>query len=80
MNCKNCKVKKDKKIADALINSMYEKKIKHLRIAIIVLSVVCAFLAGCLIYEKTAYEVVDESYFYTQDGDGNNIMGDDNYI
>lgn len=80
MNCRNCQIKKRQKKAEDVIRTMYEKKLRHRNILCLVLLLICVFLLGCVIYEKTAYEVIDESYIYTQDGNGNNIIGEGNEI
>lgn len=85
-NCENCK----QNIENAGVTIPYfahesemtraERHIKRMWIALIV-CIMLIFASNALwLWVWNSYEYYTEEYIYTQDGEGNNIIGDDNQI
>lgn len=85
-NCENCK----RNAENAGVTIPYfahesemaraERHIKRMWIALIV-CIMLIFASNALwLWVWNSYEYYTEEYIYTQDGEGNNIIGDDNQI
>lgn len=80
MNCDECKRAEEKSVSWAyveLLNESHKSTIKRLWITIVALILVLALAFGVVaygVYEWSQYDTMS----YDQDGDGINIIGDDN--
>ncbi len=75
MNCNECKANKTVSWAYVeLLNDGHKQTIKRLWIALLVLIVMLAATNGLWLYEWMQYDTIS----YDQDGNGNNIIGDNN--
>lgn len=85
-NCKECKdnAQISMQSKDELAFAFIERTVKRQWIAIIILicMVVVAPLAVHLgwLYYESQYETIEYSYDYQQDGQGTNIIGDENEV
>lgn len=77
MNCNDCNANKTVSWAYVeLLNDGHKLTIKRLWIALITLILLFVATNALWLYEWMQYDYV--SYDYTQDGDGNNTIGDNN--
>ena len=81
-NCKNCKDNEQipEQSKNELAFAFAERMVKRLLIALVV--TICLAVAGPLAvhYGWVYYESQFETYEYTQDGEGTNIIGDGNDV
>ena len=81
-NCKNCKDNEQipEHSKEELAFAFAERMVKRLLIALVV--TICLVVAGPLAvhYGWVYYESQFETYEYTQDGEGTNIIGDGNDV
>ena len=81
-NCKNCKDNEQipEHSKEELAFAFAERMVKRLVIALVV--TICLAVAGPLAvhYGWVYYESQFETYEYTQDGEGTNIIGDGNDV
>lgn len=81
-NCKNCKDNEQipEHSKEELAFAFAERMVKRLLIALVV--TICLAVAGPLAvhYGWVYYESQFETYEYTQDGEGTNIIGDGNDV
>ena len=81
-NCKNCKDNEQipEHSKEELAFAFAERMVKRLLIALVV--TICLAVAGPLAvhYGWVHYESQFETYEYTQDGEGTNIIGDGNDV
>ena len=81
-NCKNCKDNEQipEQSKEELAFAFAERMVKRLLIALVV--TICLAVAGPLAvhYGWVYYESQFETYEYTQDGEGTNIIGDGNDV
>ena len=81
-NCKNCKDNEQipEHSKEELAFAFAERMVKRLLIALVI--TICLAVAGPLAvhYGWVYYESQFETYEYTQDGEGTNIIGDGNDV